>query len=439
MYGYEPRDKSGPMDLDPPNYDTSRLDAYNLPLRDDGPARKRLHSEVDPHVPFQALPSPGFAHFNHAQNTAPLLLAALNTPKRAPAYDPSQWFSSIPRTPAASHLMTQEVDMDSPARQSQASSSTPVPLEKKEPEVMAKSESVVQIDKDDEKENEKEQPRKFAKGAVTRTNRKRQQAKKGREQKSEGEDNGAPVRHSDSVARPSTWSKAEHHYNVHMNGPALRHSEIPALLLGYLQFFVNASIVAFCVYLAVQFILTVRRDVKDKMQEYSVEILQEIAECTNLYLTNRCDPTLRVPAMEAPCKAWDACMNRDPTMVGRINVIAETFAGVINSFVEPISWKTMSFTLVTLTFLIALTNSALFNLRARASHHDPAPPPAPQGYWPPHGQFMPQLPPHIPQGHTLHGLHEQGPGQGIGQSGGFADGSKQIGWTGAKETKKSWW
>lgn len=34
-------------------------------------------------------------------------------------------------------------------------------------------------------------------------------------------------------------------------------------------------------------------------------------------------------------------MNRDPTMVGRINVMAETFAGVINSFVEAMSWKTM--------------------------------------------------------------------------------------------------
>ena len=34
-------------------------------------------------------------------------------------------------------------------------------------------------------------------------------------------------------------------------------------------------------------------------------------------------------------------MSRDPTKVGRTNVIAETFAGVINSFVEPISWKTM--------------------------------------------------------------------------------------------------
>lgn len=47
------------------------------------------------------------------------------------------------------------------------------------------------------------------------------------------------------------------------------------------------------------------------------------------------------PLREAPCKAWETCMQRDPTIIGRTNVMAETFAGVINSFVEAISWKTM--------------------------------------------------------------------------------------------------
>jgi hypothetical protein len=61
-------------------------------------------------------------------------------------------------------------------------------------------------------------------------------------------------------------------------------------------------------------------------------------------------------------------MSRDPKVVGRARVGAETFAGVINSFVDPISWKTMGFTLVTLGFLIVLTNSALFNLRAKHMH-----------------------------------------------------------------------
>jgi hypothetical protein len=43
------------------------------------------------------------------------------------------------------------------------------------------------------------------------------------------------------------------------------------LLTGsYIQVFVNVSIVLFVLYLAVQFVLTVKRDVKDRMQEVSV-------------------------------------------------------------------------------------------------------------------------------------------------------------------------
>ena len=34
-------------------------------------------------------------------------------------------------------------------------------------------------------------------------------------------------------------------------------------------------------------------------------------------------------------------MNRDPTVVGRAKVGAEMIAEVVNSFVEPISWKTL--------------------------------------------------------------------------------------------------
>ncbi|WWC65791.1 uncharacterized protein I303_108413 [Kwoniella dejecticola CBS 10117] len=449
-FTYEPRDKSGPMDIDS-SYDTSRLDAFNLVgigSSEDGHARKRFHSELARAIPFSPNPTSGFAQFtNPSSNSAPLLLAALNTPRKAPSYDPSQWYNTAPRTPATSSLGTSlanqgDIDMDSPARGlGTPLKSTETPLKGKEAKVEDEVDKENHMEADEGKEEEKSggEPRKFAKSAVTRTNRKREKAKKQQLQQSQYED-GVSIRHSDSST--PTYSKSEHHYNVHMTPPALRHSEVPALLLGYLQFGVNASIVLFCLYLGIQFVLTVRRDVKDKMQEHSVEILQEIAECTNLYLTNRCDPTLRVPAMEAPCKAWDACMNRDPTMVGRINIIAETFAGVINSFVDPISWKTMSFTLVTLSFLIILTNSALFNLRAKATHHHETPTPN-NNFWPPQSHFMPQLPPHMPhpQHHMLpaQAHHSQIPDTryGIGNETDNAN-ARQIGWSG-EEKKKGWW
>lgn len=63
--------------------------------------------------------------------------------------------------------------------------------------------------------------------------------------------------------------------------------------------------------------------------------------CSKEYLENRCAPNTRVPAMEKACVAWEKCMNRDPTVVGRARVSAETFAEIINSFIEPISYKTM--------------------------------------------------------------------------------------------------
>ncbi|KAL7412384.1 Di-sulfide bridge nucleocytoplasmic transport domain-containing protein [Mrakia frigida] len=159
-------------------------------------------------------------------------------------------------------------------------------------------------------------------------------------------------------------------FNLHLPGRTVSHGEIPYILLGYLQFFFNLSLVLILLYLAVQFILTVKSDIARKVEEVSFEILQEIASCTNLYLANQCDPERRVPGMQASCTAWEYCMNRDPTIVGRAKVGAETFAGVVNSFVDPISWKTMSFTLVTLTFLTIVLNSALSFYRS--SHRPPS-------------------------------------------------------------------
>ncbi|BEI79553.1 hypothetical protein CcaverHIS002_0100820 [Cutaneotrichosporon cavernicola] len=183
----------------------------------------------------------------------------------------------------------------------------------------------------------------------------------------------------------------EHTYNLHM-AHGTRHSEVPSILLGYVQFVFNGSLVLGFLYVVANFVLAVQRDVKERIEEYSVEYLQDISECSRSYFTNRCEAGTRVPAMEVACQGWELCMNRDPKVVGRARVGAETFAGIINSFFETISWKTMVFTVVSLTLFITIINSALFNLRAK--QRDPAPayypyPPAP---WM-HGHGAGMLPP----------------------------------------------
>ncbi|KAI0089858.1 Di-sulfide bridge nucleocytoplasmic transport domain-containing protein [Irpex rosettiformis] len=159
------------------------------------------------------------------------------------------------------------------------------------------------------------------------------------------------------------------HYTLNLPGPAAPQSDTPYVLLGYLQFFFNSSLVLLFLYLLVQFILTVQRDVEHRISEYSMDIVQEIAQCTMHFKDNRCEHPL--PAMIHQCGIWDTCMNRDPTKVGRAKVGAELIAEVINGFVEPISWKTLIFTISSLSFLTVFVNSLLSLYRSR---HSPANP-----------------------------------------------------------------
>ncbi|KAJ2158884.1 hypothetical protein GGF46_003429 [Coemansia sp. RSA 552] len=121
------------------------------------------------------------------------------------------------------------------------------------------------------------------------------------------------------------------------------HRDIPYVISGYLQLAFNIFMVGMVLVIMVNVVLTIQRDVNAKVQEYSAEILHEIAACSKQYLDNRCDPLMRVPAMEQACIAWDNCMHKDPTKVGRAKVSAETLAEIINGFIEPISLKTMLF------------------------------------------------------------------------------------------------
>ncbi|KAJ7630407.1 Di-sulfide bridge nucleocytoplasmic transport domain-containing protein [Roridomyces roridus] len=134
-------------------------------------------------------------------------------------------------------------------------------------------------------------------------------------------------------------STTSNHYTLNMPTPAVPQADTPYILLGYLQFFFNLSLILLFLYLVVQFILTVQRDVADRISEYSMDIVQDIAMCAHQHRNNLCDSPL--PAMAQQCAIWATCMSRDPSVVGRAKVGAEMIAEVVNGFVEPISWKTL--------------------------------------------------------------------------------------------------
>ncbi len=71
------------------------------------------------------------------------------------------------------------------------------------------------------------------------------------------------------------------------------------------------------------------------------DAVSEIQMCADRFRTNRCGTDLAVPALDAACATWARCMARDPAVVGRARVAAETFAEIVNGFVDVISWKSM--------------------------------------------------------------------------------------------------
>lgn len=89
------------------------------------------------------------------------------------------------------------------------------------------------------------------------------------------------------------------------------------------------------------FYATIRADVDRASDEAVAEVLAEMAACSKNYIENRCGADSRLPALEQVCSNWELCMNRDPNAVKRARLSAHTFAEIFNSFVEPISLKTM--------------------------------------------------------------------------------------------------
>ena len=101
--------------------------------------------------------------------------------------------------------------------------------------------------------------------------------------------------------------------------------------------------------------------------------MHQVAECTKLYMMNRCEPHDRIPAIEKLCKEWELCMKRDPKEIGRLKVGAETLAEILNKLVDPLSYKTMAFGVILILFSFLLTSMAMNMLFKFRNHHKQSP------------------------------------------------------------------
>jgi hypothetical protein len=63
---------------------------------------------------------------------------------------------------------------------------------------------------------------------------------------------------------------ASNHYTLNVSSAPTFRTDMPYILLGYLQFFFNLSLILVFLYLLLQFIVTVQRDLEHRISEYSM-------------------------------------------------------------------------------------------------------------------------------------------------------------------------
>lgn len=129
-------------------------------------------------------------------------------------------------------------------------------------------------------EENKEAGRPMALGGLKRIYNQRHKAKLRRMQRQEN--------HSDDdIDEDTTTHNTSNHYTLNLPAPLASQPDTPYILLGYvlllsslillissryLQFCFNLSLILLFLYLAVQFILTVQRDVEQRISEYSMGV-----------------------------------------------------------------------------------------------------------------------------------------------------------------------
>ncbi|CDO74815.1 hypothetical protein BN946_scf185001.g63 [Trametes cinnabarina] len=344
------RSTETPMDFEFTSRPSSNMKpVWAAPTQDPSTTpKKRPFNDVNPQTPgFPGTPStPSWPTFGQNNNVPFLFQEPVPQTPHTPAWAPPPSFSPEKAFPQPE---IKDVDM----------SEAPSPASP-------------------EKERDGEGERSMAVGALRRVFRKRHARERSqlgrRRAKVEDDEDTAEESGDEDDRYAAVTRKTSNHYTLNLAGPTAPQSDLPYRLLGYVQVVFNASLVLIFLYLVLQFILTVQHDVEHRVSEYSMDIVQEIAQCALLHKTNLCAQNA-VPAMAQQCAAWELCMNRDPTKVGRARVSVEVIAEVVNSFVEPISWKTLIFTVVSLCFLTVFVNSLLVLFRSRvnpATHPAPA-------------------------------------------------------------------
>lgn len=135
----------------------------------------------------------------------------------------------------------------------------------------------------------------------------------------------------------------------------------PVTLSLYLQLFFNCALVLSFLYMLWSFFQAIQHDIYEKTSFQMLKLQQKIKNCQTQYISNFCDDS--VPALQQKCSEWASCMLKNPATVGKLKLSAELLAEILDSFIQPISWKTVLFIFASVFGCIFLNNYIFYSFR----------------------------------------------------------------------------
>ncbi|KAJ5219602.1 nuclear envelope protein Brr6 [Penicillium chermesinum] len=180
------------------------------------------------------------------------------------------------------------------------------------------------------------------------------------------------------------------------------HPALPTILSWWFQLLVNFVVVAGAFYILYLAISSIGDEFDLAANDMTAEILIEMKKCSDNYNDNGCHETAVSPVLKSYCEEWSRCLKRDPRKMARAKLSAQTMAGIINGFVDAISWKTIIVFLATVLVVLLGSNWSFRTFRNRQeerryqqSNQQHYPPPSQiqnSGHYPYNSHYPPQTP-----------------------------------------------
>ncbi|CAK9439256.1 uncharacterized protein LODBEIA_P34670 [Lodderomyces beijingensis] len=138
----------------------------------------------------------------------------------------------------------------------------------------------------------------------------------------------------------------------------------PYALNLYFQLLVNITLWSFIIYLLWLSVTTIKADINTKVEQFTLQKLDEISRCSKEFSRNKCDSYPRPPVIDHECDLLDQCQNQDPTKFVRSKISFELLAETVNAFFDKVSYKSLAVLALVLLVSITYTSFTIKDFRS---------------------------------------------------------------------------